>query len=79
MKDAVLSRVNDSQAARYAKEKVAEALDKAGLDVKRRELELKYSPERVQADIDLLVAKAVKENVQAFYASMQAGAQVPAP
>lgn len=73
---AASERMTPEQVEGHVKEKVAEALDKAGLDVKRRELELKYSPERVQADIDLLVAKAVKENVQAFYASMQAGAQV---
>jgi hypothetical protein len=62
-------------------EAVKQALANAGNDLKARELELKYSPERMQAEIAKIVSETVKNGVQSAFASMQAGqtiAQMPA-
>lgn len=73
---AASERMTPDQVEERVKKEVQDALDKAGMDLKRQELSLKYSPDKVQAEIDLLVAKRVREMVQAIYASMQSGAQI---
>lgn len=70
------NRMTPEQVEERVQQEVTDALAKSGLELKRLELEHKYSPERVKAEIDAMVAKTVREMVQAFYASMQAGAQV---
>ena len=55
------------------KEAKAQAVREAGLELRERELEMKYSPEKLRAEIDLMVSKRVSELVKASYASMQAG------
>lgn len=57
-------------------EAVNAALQKAGYDLKNKELDLKYAPERMMAEIKKLVAETVEIGVKSSYASMQAGAQV---
>lgn len=59
---------------------VEQALMKAGHDLKNRELDLKYSPERMMAEINKMVSETVKNGVQSAFAAMQAGqtiAQMP--
>lgn len=67
------------------KQAVAEALVKAGndnrireLDLREREVNLKYSPEKMQAELESIVAGTVVKGVQAAFASMQAGSQIAA-
>lgn len=55
---------------------IQDGVVKAGHDLKARELELKYSPDRLQAEVEKLVSEALKNNVQSSFASMQAGAQI---
>jgi hypothetical protein len=52
---------------------VKQALSQAGHDLKMREMELKYSPERLQAEINKIVSETVKNGVQSAFAAMQAG------
>lgn len=52
---------------------VADALQKSGYDLKARELDLKYSPDKLQAEIEKIVSETVKNGVQSAFASMQAG------
>lgn len=59
---------------------VDDALAKAQYDLKSRELDLKYAPERLAAEIDKIVSETVKNGVQSAFAAMQAGqtiAQMP--
>lgn len=55
---------------------VKDALAKSGNDLKARELELKYNPERMRVEIDKLVSEVVKNNVGSSFASMQAGEKI---
>lgn len=57
-------------------EAVQKALDHAQYELKHRELDLKYSPEKMQAEIRKIVASTVLETVQASFAAMQAGSQL---
>lgn len=57
-------------------EAVAQALLKAQTDLKSRELDLKYNPERERAEIRQVVAQTVLTTVQAAFAAMQAGGQL---
>jgi hypothetical protein len=57
---------------------VEEALAKAQFDLKHRELDLKYSPERMRAEISKLMSETVLKGVQAAFAAMQAGGQIAA-
>jgi hypothetical protein len=52
---------------------VKQALINAGNDLKSRELDLKYSPERMMAEMNKLVSETVKNGVQSAFAAMQAG------
>lgn len=58
------------------KEAVQDALAKAGNDLKARELELKYSPEKLRAEIDKIFSEALQNNVASAYAAMQAGEKI---
>jgi hypothetical protein len=55
---------------------VKDALQKAGNDLKMRELDLKYSPDRMMAEIQKLVSETVKNNVGSSFAAMQAGEKI---
>ena len=55
---------------------VSEALAKSGADLKSRELELKYNPDRMAAEIDKIVSEVVKNNVASSFAAMQAGEKI---
>jgi hypothetical protein len=55
---------------------VKDALQKAGTDLKMRELDLKYSPDRMMAEIQKLVSETVKNNVGSSFAAMQAGEKI---
>ena len=61
------------QIEQMVKEAKAQAVREAGLELRGRELEMQYSPEKLRAEIDLMVSKRVSELVKASYASMQAG------
>jgi hypothetical protein len=59
---------------------VKQALTNSGNDLKARELELRYAPDRMAAEINKLVSETVKNGVQSAFAAMQAGqtiAQMP--
>lgn len=64
------------QVEQQIKEAVDKALADAGIDLKRRELELKYNKDRVQAEVDKIVSETVKNNVSSSFASMQAGEKI---
>jgi len=53
-------------------EAVAAALQKAGFELKNKELDLKYAPERMMAEIKKLVAETVEIGVKSSYSAMQA-------
>jgi hypothetical protein len=55
---------------------VKEALDHAQFELKNRELDLKYNPERERAEIRKLVSETVLNTIQAAFASMQAAGQI---
>ena len=62
-------------------EAVKQALANAGNDLKARELELKYSPERMQAEIAKIVSETVANGIKSAFGAIQAGqliAQIPA-
>ena len=56
---------------------VEQALMKAGHDLKSRELELKYSPEKLMAEIRKITSEATESGLRAAFSAMQ-GAQVVA-
>ena len=55
---------------------VKDALQKSGFDLKSRELELKYAPDRLMAEIQKLVSETVKNNVGSSFAAMQAAEKI---
>lgn len=55
-------------------EAVKDALAKAGIEIKQRELDLKAA--KNEAEIEKIVAQAVQVGVQSAFSAMQAGAQV---
>ncbi|MEO8391215.1 hypothetical protein [Polaromonas sp.] len=57
-------------------EAVKLALERSDHGLRERELELKYNPDKLMAEIQKLVSEAVKNGVQSSYAAMQAGVQV---
>ena len=52
---------------------VDDALKKSDREIRLKELDLKYSPERIQAEIAKIVSETVKNGVQSAFAAMQAG------
>ena len=61
-------------------EAVKLALERSDHDLRSRELDLKYAPDKLMAEIQKLVSETVKNGVQSAYAAMQAGqviAQMP--
>lgn len=52
------------------------ALEQSDHNLRARELDLKYSPDKLMAEIEKLVSETVKNGVQSAYAAMQAGAQL---
>lgn len=57
-------------------EAVEQALMKAQYDLKSRELSLRYSPERIEAEIREMTAKAVKTGVEAAFSAIQTGTSI---
>jgi hypothetical protein len=57
-------------------EAVQKALDHAQFELKNRELDLKYNPEKERAAIRQMVAQTVLTSVQSAFAAMQAGGQL---
>lgn len=55
---------------------VQAALQKSGAELKTKELDLKYSPERMMAEIQKMVSETVKNNVGSSFAAMQAGEKI---
>lgn len=65
------------QTPEQIKQMIEQAVREKGIQVKERELELKYSPERQQAELRKIVAETVESGLRAAFAAMQ-GAQVVA-
>lgn len=59
------------QSEQQIQQRIAEAVKQAGTEVKMRELELKYSPEMMEAQVRKLVAEAFKLNGTALYEANQ--------
>ena len=86
-KDEIITAIKDAQQNQTPEQvqeqidqAVKDALAKSGYDLKAKELELKYSPERIAAEIDKIVSETVKNGVQSAFAAMSAGqviAQLP--
>lgn len=86
-KDEIIKAIRDAQQNQTPEQiqeqidqAVKDALAKSGYDLKSRELELKYNPERLAAEIDKIVSETVKNGVQSAFAAMSAGqviAQLP--
>lgn len=75
-KDEIIKAIQDSKQNKtdeQIEQMIQQALKDAGLVLKERELELKYSPERMRAEIEKIVSETVKNGVQAAFAAMQAG------
>ena len=64
------------QIERRIKQAVQDALAKSGNDLKARELDLKYNPDKLAAEIDKIVSEVVKNNVSSAFAAMQAGEKI---
>jgi precorrin-4 methylase len=47
-----------------------------GIKLKLKELELKYAPDKMRAELDKLVSETVKNNVASAFAAMQAGEKI---
>jgi hypothetical protein len=71
-------RESPEQIQQRIDEAVQKALDHAQYELKHRELDLKYSPEKMQAEIRKLVAETVLTSIQGAFAAMQAGGQLAA-
>ena len=84
-KDDIIKAIQDAQGkespeqiqARIDKA-VEDALMKAQHDLKSRELDLKYNPERERAEIRKLVADTMLTTIQAAFSAMQAAGQITA-
>lgn len=75
-KDQIIKAIQDSKNNKtdeQIQEMIQQALREAGIMLKERELELKYSPEKMRADIEKIVSETVKNGVQSAFAAMQAG------
>lgn len=82
-KEEIIKAIQDSKQNKTEEQiqaMIQQALKDAGVHLKERELELKYSPERMRADIEKIVSETVKNGVQSAFAAMQAAqviAQMP--
>lgn len=86
-KDEIIKAIKDAQQNQTPEQiqeqinkAVDDALAKAQYDLKSRELDLKYDPSRLAAELDKIVSETVKNGVQSAFAAMQAGqtiAQMP--
>lgn len=79
-----IKRAASQESPEQIQERINQAVDaalaKAAYDLKSKELDLKYSPERIAAEIDKIISETVKNGVQSAFAAMQAGqtiAQMP--
>ena len=52
---------------------VQDALRASDREIRLKELELKYNPDKIQAEISKIVSETVKNGVQSAFAAMQAG------
>lgn len=55
---------------------VQAALQKSGADLKMRELDLKYSPERMSAEIRKIMSEVLKNNVGSVFAGIQTAEKI---
>lgn len=55
---------------------IKDGIVKAGLDLKARELELKYSPEKLRAEVAKIVSETVGAGVTTTFAAMQAAEKI---
>lgn len=79
-KDEIIKAIQEAkqqQTPEQIKQQIEQAVTDAGIKVKERELDLKYSPEKQQAEIRKIVAETVESGLRAAFAAMQ-GAQVVA-
>ena len=66
--------------AQQIEQGIKDGVTRAGLDIKSRELELRYSPERLKAEIAKIVSETVESGLRASFSAMQAAqtvAQLP--
>ena len=68
--------------AEQIEQQIAKAVQEARVadsrDLKLSEMAMRYSPEKIEAEVRLLVAKTFGENVKAFYAAGQTAASIAA-
>ena len=86
-KDEIIKAVRDAgaqetpeQIDKRIAEAVKQALANAAVELKGRELDLKYSPEKMRADIAKIVSETVESGVRSSFSAMQAAqtvAQLP--
>jgi len=82
-KDEIIKEVRDAgqqttpeQVKQQIDAAVQAALQKSGADLKARELDLKYAPELLDAQVRKLVSEAFKTNVEALYSANQTAASL---
>ena len=86
-KDEIIKAVRDAgaqetpeQIDKRIAEAVKQALANAAVELKAREIDLKYSPEKMRADIAKIVSETVESGVRSSFSAMQAAqtvAQIP--
>lgn len=79
-RDEIIEAIREAkgqQSPEQIQQQIDQAVREKGIQVKERELDLKYSPERQQAEIRKIVAETVESGLRAAFAAMQ-GAQVVA-
>jgi len=86
-KDEIIKAVRDAgaqetpeQIDKRIAEAVKQALANAAVELKGRELDLKYNPEKMRADIAKIVSETVESGVRSSFSAMQAAqtvAQIP--
>ncbi len=86
-KDEIIKAVRDAgaqetpeQIDKRIAEAVKQALANAAVELKAREIDLKYSPEKMRADIAKIVSETVESGVRSSFSAMQAAqtvAQLP--
>ena len=77
---AVDERGSPEQVEKQIQEAVRDALARAGNELKAKELDLKYSPEKLRAEIAKIVSETVESGVRSSFSAMQAAqtvAQLP--
>ena len=82
-KKQILDAINEAKASQSPEEQkkaideaVKQALAMAGNDLKARELELKYNPEKIAAEISKIMSETISNNVAASFAAMQSGEKI---